>query len=249
MENRNEMEIDLLGLLLHLKTKIWIILLVTLVFGIGGFLGTKLTAVPVYTATTYAYVSQSGPNGINNNDLTASTQIRKDCAVIIKGESVGREVVKQLQLPMSAQALVAGVSVTSDDNTRILKMSYTDTNPQRAAAIINCVRDVAAAQTKTLMGSEVLKTVFEAEVPTAASTGNIKRNTIAAAAIGCVITLILIVVIFLLDDTIRSEDDVESYLGLSTLAAVPVTSELRVARSSRSGKKRHLAKKKQSQKR
>ena len=36
----------------------------------------------------------------------------------------------------------------------------------------------------------------------------------------------VLIVLFLLDDTIRSEDDVDRYLGVSTLAAIPVSAEL-----------------------
>ena len=238
MENRNEMEIDLLGLILHLKTKIWIILLVTLVFGIGGFVSTKVTDVPVYTASTQVYVRQLSEEGMNPNNLTVSTQIRRDCAVIIRGESVTREVVQKMQLPMSPKALGSAISVTSDDNTRILKLSYSDTDPKRAAAVLNCVCEVAADQVEKLMDTDTLVTLYEATVPTVAAATSIRRNTVASAAIGCVLTMIIIVVIFLLDDTIRSEDDVESYLGLSTLASVPTSSELRVARVSRGGKRK-----------
>lgn len=242
MENRNEMEIDLLGLLLHLKTKIWIIVLATLISGIGGYLGTKLSSTPTYTATTQVYVHQMNQDGVTSSDLTASIQIRRDCAVIIKGESVTREVVKRLGLPMSPQALGGMISVTSDADTRILNLSYTDTDPQRAATIINCVREVAAEKTKELMIVDVLKTIYEAEVPTAQVTTNIRRNTIAFAAIGCVVMTILIIVIFLLDDTIRTEDDVDGFLGLSTLAAIPASTELRVNRGSRVRKIRNATK-------
>lgn len=238
MENRNEMEIDLLGLLIHLKTKIWIIVLATLISAVGGYLGTKLSSNPAYTAETQVYVHQMNEEGISSNDLSASIQIRRDCAVIIRGESVSREVIKRLQLGMSPQALGELISVTSDADTRILNLSYTDTDPQRAATIINCVREVAVEKTKELMKVDVLRTVYEAEVPTAQVTTNIRRNTIAAAAIGCVVMLVLVIVIFLLDDTIRTEDDVDSFLGLSTLAAIPTSPELRVVRGSRVRKKK-----------
>lgn len=243
MENRNEMEIDLLGLILHLKTKIWIILLITLVFGIGGYVGTKMTSVPVYTATTQVYVFHASEGGMNINDLSVTTQLRRDCAEIIRGESVSREVIQKLNLNMSPKGLAGSISVTSNDNTRIMNLTYSDADPQRAATVINCVREVAADQLYKHTGMDAIKTLYEAEVPTAESTTSIKRNTIASAAIGCVLTMIIIVVIFLLDDTIRSEDDVDSYLGLSTLATIPISSELRVTRSSLSGRKKGSANK------
>lgn len=248
MENRTEMEIDLLGLLIHLKTKIWLILLATLIAGIGGYLGTKLTAKPAYTAVTQVYVHQISAEGVSSSDLGASLQIRKDCAAIIKGEAVTREVVERLNLPMSPQGLGSMISVSTEADTRILNLSYTDSNPQRAALIINCVREVSAQVMKDLMnGADVLTTLYDADTPSAQATANIRRNTIASAVIGCVVMLVLVIVVFLLDDTIRTEDDVDSFLGLSTLAAIPTSPELRVTRGGKTRKRASQNSQKQSQ--
>lgn len=235
MENRNEMEIDLLGLLLHLKSKMWLILAVTVVFALGGFVGSKLLSTPVYTATTQVYVYQQNDSGMDTGTLTVATQVRYDCAMIIKGESVTKEVIAKLGLQTTPKALGNAISVDTESNTRIMKLSYTGADPEQAALIINTVRDVAAVKIKDLMNMDVMKTIFEADTPKAESTMNIKRNTVVATVIGLVLTVAVLVVAFLLDDTIRTEDDVESYLGLSTLAVVPVSDELFVARGSKKG--------------
>lgn len=237
MEIRKEIELDMMGLLRHLRDRLWIILAVTVLFGFGGYLAAKMLSVPVYTATTQVYVYQQNDKGIDTNTLSVATQVRRDCAVIIKGESVTREVIKRLGLRASPKALGNSIRVESEDNTRILKLSYTSTNPQMAAAVINTVREVAAEQIKVLMKEDVLKTIYEASVPTAESTSNIRRSVLTASAIGLVLTVGILVIIFLLDDTIRNEDDVESYLALSTLAVIPLSNELHVKRGGQKGRR------------
>lgn len=247
MENRNEIEIDLLGLLLHLKTKIWIILLATVVFAVGGFVWAKVSNTPVYTAEARLYVYQKSANQSttddnsftpDNSSLSVATQLLRDCAVIITGENVTDPVVQSLGLDISPKELGSSVKVKYEDNTRILKLSYTDTDPNRAAEVLNAVCDEAEKQIVDIMKVDALETIYKASVPTVENPINIQKDVITAAIIGAVLAAVVVIVIFLLDDTIRTEDDVENHLGLSTLASIPVSVELKVARPTRkSGKK------------
>lgn len=240
MEVQQEAELDLLGLLLHLKRKLWLIVTVTVIAALIGYLGAKMFTTPLYTATTQVYVYQQDQKYMDYNNLTVASQLRRDCMVIIKGESVTKEVVEQLQLPINPKALGKAIKVETEDNTRILKISYTDVDPERAALIVNTVREVAAEQTKLLMETDVLRTLFEASEPQAETTTNVRKSTLIAAGVGAGIMIALLVFIFLLDDTIRTEDDVQAHLGLSTLAVIPMSNELQVnrGRSSSLGQKR-----------
>ena len=235
MEVQQEAELDLLGLLLHLKRKLWLILIVTVVAALIGYLGAKMFTTPLYTATTQVYVYQQDQDYMDYNNLTVASQLRRDCMVIIKGESVTKEVVEQLQLPISPKALGKLIKVETEDNTRILKISYTDVDPERATLIVNTVREVAAERTKELMGTDVLRTLFEASKPQAETTTNIRKSTLVAAAVGAGVMTALLVIFFLLDDTIRTEDDVQTHLGLSTLAVIPLSNELQANRGGTHG--------------
>ena len=175
METQQEVELDLLGLLLYLKRKIWLILVVTVVAGLIGYIGANMLTTPLYTATTQVYVYQQDQDYMDYNNLTVASQLRRDCMVIIKGESVTKEVVEKLDLPMTPKALGRSIRVETEDNTRILKISYTDVSAERATLIVNTVREVAAERTKELMQTDVLRTLFEASLPQAETTTNIGK--------------------------------------------------------------------------
>ncbi len=82
--------------------------------------------------------------------------------------------------------------------------------------------------------------VFDhAVVPTAPSAPNVMRNVLIIGMLGVILTIAVVVVRFLLNDTITTSEDVERYLGLSTLALIPFSDELDDGQdSSRSKKKR-----------
>lgn len=244
METQQEAELDLIGLLLHLKKKIWLIVAVTLIAALIGYVGSKMFTKPRYTATTQVYVYQQDREVIDYNNLTVATQLRRDCAVIIKSESVTREVVDRLNLPINPKALGKSIKVDTEDNTRILNISFTDVDPKRAVLIVETVLDVAMDRTAEVMGSDVLQPLFEDARAQAEVTTNVRKTTLVAAAVGGGAIIALLVLFFLLDDTIRTEDDVQAHLGLSTLAVIPLSNELHVNRGRRNNTQKRFSVKK-----
>lgn len=235
METQQEAELDLIGLLLHLKRKIWLIVVVTILAALVGFVGSKMMTKPQYTATTQVYVFQRDQVSMDYNNLTVASQLRRDCAVIIKSESVTREVVELLDLPINPKVLGKAIKVDTEENTRILKISYTDVDAERATLIVNTVREVATKRTEEVLQSSVLRTLFEATLPQAEITTNVRKSTLVGGAVGGAAIIVLLIIVFLLDDTIRTEDDVQMHLGLSTLAVIPLSNELLVSRGRRNG--------------
>lgn len=229
MEHRDEIEFDLMQMLRFLMKKAWIVVLAALVCAVGGFAVSKLLSTPEYTTSCRIYVYEEGKE-MTYNDLVIATQMTNDCEIIITGHNVTKKVVENLGLNMSAESLSKRLKVSSEASTRILDLEYTDTNPERAAAILNEVCAVASVQIKEITSVDAVKTVFEAEVPTTPSSAGPTRSAMLAAILGAVLAIGVLVVIFLMDDTIRSEDDVERYLGLSTLGAIPISEELGVAK-------------------
>lgn len=238
MENQKELQIDLLELFHYLKKRVEIILIVTAVFALVAFLVSSFFVVPEYKASTRVYIL----NRINNQTLVSSdfsiaNYMIKDYTILITGRNVTDKVVEKLDLEMSSDELSSKISVTAEENTRVLQISVTDPNPQRAAEIANSVREEASIQIKDIMNVDAVNLVYEASVPTAPFTPDISRNTLTWAGIGLAISVAIFVVIFVLDDAIRTEEDVEHYLGLSVLGVIPASGELETEKVERSADK------------
>lgn len=229
MEKNDEIELDLLQMARYVLKKGWVVILAALIFAIGGYFGSKLLITPEYTTNCRIYIYQKDQK-VDVTNLTIATQICNDCEVIITGQNVTKEVINNLGLKMSASTLSSRIKVFSEANTRILELSYTDTNPERAAAILNEICDVASAQIKNITSVDAVKTIYKAEVPTSPSSDGPGKYAVIVGAAGAVLAVCVLIALFLLDDTIRNEEDVTRYLGLSTLAAIPACEELGTAR-------------------
>lgn len=236
-----ELEIDLLDLFYYLKKRIAIICAVVFACAVFGFFFTKLFIPAEYTASTRIYVlNRQSENSVVSSDYTISNYMINDYTVLITGQNVTKEVVKQLNLDMTHQELSEKIKVTSPDNTRILQINLTDTDPQRAADIVNCVRKVSMGQILEIMNVDAVNLVYEADVPSDPSGPSVKMNTLLAAIIGFAAVVGTFVVIYILDDTLRTEEDVEKHLGLPTLGVIPASAEFAAMRTG--SMKKHTSK-------
>lgn len=232
MKNQNETEIDLLELFHYLKKRLWIIAAAVGACALLGLVVSTMFMTPMYTASTRVYVlNQANDNNVAYSDFQVSSQLLNDYKVLITGQNVTREVVTELGLNMTPGQLTEKIKVTAPDNTRVLQISVTDADPQRAADIANAVREVAALQLQKIMDVDAVNLVYEAEVPTTKSSPSVKRNVMLAIAAGLVVSVGVLAIVFICDDRIRTEEDVEHYLGLSTLGVIPLSKELDKAKS------------------
>ncbi|MGM9616112.1 YveK family protein [Butyricicoccus sp.] len=238
MDNKNMIEIDLVDLFYYLRKRIWIVLTAALACGLAAFLVSTFVMTPQYTASTRIYIlNKSEDAGVNYSDIQSASQLAKDYEVLITGRNVTSQVIEKLSLDMSDGELAKKISVKDQDETRIMQINVTDTDPERAAQIANCVRDVAKAQIMNIMQIDAVNVVYDAVVPSAPSSPNTKKNVILIIGLAVILTLFILVLCYIADDTIKTEEDVERYLQLTTIGIIPYSRKM-AKRSTRAEEKK-----------
>lgn len=245
MNNTREVEINLMDLFHYLRKKIWIILAACIVFVSAGAAFTIIFMEVEYTAATRIYVLNRSSNvSISSSDYSVSNYMVSDYTVLITGENVTDEVIEQLGLEMSSSHLKKMISVSAIDATRILQIEVVDTDPQRAADIANCVREIASRQMKEIMDVDAVNLVYEASVPQEKSGPSLTKNTALVGIVGLILVIGILGVIYAVDDSIQTEEDVERYLGLSVFGVIPECSSMNQWGGSRKGTGKFAQKKK-----
>lgn len=234
-ENKNEIEFDLLELTHILLGRFWIILLVGIVTAGIGFAVSAYVLEPFFESTTKIYILNKTDNtSVTYTDVQIGTQLTKDYAELINSRYVIEKVIEQLSLEgIEYEELMKKVSVDAPADTRIVSITVEHTNPETAMNIANCIRKVAEEHIQNVMDIEAVNVVETANMPTEKSGPSIVKWTLIGGVAGCFLACAVIVVIFLLDDSIKSSEDVEKYLGLSVLAMIPVISEDNTVRKSK----------------
>ncbi len=219
----DEIEIDLqdlFGLLLH---KAWIIILATVLTAAIGFAVSFFLITPKYESTTSIYISTSkgSENSMTYSDAQLASQLTKDYEELILGRTVLEQVIHMYRLDESYESLKGRVTVANTSNTRIITITVKDPNPQNAQILANSIRDAAAVHIKEVTDVEAVNVADEANLPENPCEPSIPKWTAIAALIGMVLSAAIIIMQYLLDDTIKSSDDIEKYLELSTLGLIP----------------------------
>lgn len=222
-KDNNEIEIDLGEIFAVLMSRIVVIIASTVICGIIAFSYAKFMITPVYDSKTQIYVlSQQDSSKVTYNDLATGTQLTKDYEVLIKSRSVLEQVIKDLSLDMSYGQLQGMITVGAETDTRIISITVRDIDPGRAKTIADKVRERASDHIAEVMDSSAVKVVDEANLPTGASGPNVKKYMTIGLAIGFILAVGIILLIYLTNDKIRTPEDIDKYLGISTLGSIPV---------------------------
>ena len=220
----DEIEIDLREVCLIILGKIWLILLVGFFTAAMGFVFSQFVIEPVYESTTQIYIlNKQDNNTVTYSDVQLGTQLTKDYAELIQSRFVLESVMEELQLKeLDYEDILQKVTVATPTDTRILAITVEDTNPVLAMEMANSIREVAAVHIKNVMDIEAVNVVDSANLPIEKSSPSVLKWTVAGGCVGMLIVIAIVVIWYLLDDTIKTSDDVEKYLGLSTLALIPL---------------------------
>lgn len=217
-------EIDLreiFGVLLH---RLWIIIVAALVCGAVAFMLSFFIITPQYQSTTKVYIlnKQNASGSVTYSDVQLSATLSKDYEQLVTSRYVIEGVIKELNLDETYESLVGRVSASNATDTRIIAITVTDPDPAQAQRMANSVRDLAAKHITDVMDIEAVNVVDQANLPDSPVSPSISKWTIIGALVGIIISAAVIIIQHLLDDTIKTSEDVEKYLGLSTLALIPV---------------------------
>ena len=218
----DEIEIDLKELFYVIKRKLWIILLTGIVGAVGFGLFTAMVMKPVYTSSTMLYIVNKTTTLTSLTDLQLGTQLTKDYKVLVTSRPVTGQGITNLDLNLSHEQLVKKIKVDNPTDTRILTISVEDTDPYMAKSIADEFASVASARMAEIMDSAPPNIVEEAYLPTQKTKPSITKNTMIGGLAGVFLAGAIILVLFVMNDAIKTPEDVEKYLGLNTLATIPV---------------------------
>lgn len=227
MDNQKEndvIEIDLVELFMLLVSRIWLIFSVGLLAALTGFLISKFVIAPYYDSTTKIYIlNKTESASVTYSDVQLGTQLTKDYAELITSRYVLEEVIQKLGLTDEYKELLERVEVSTPTDTRIVAITVEDKSPVQAMEIANCIREVASQHIQSVMDIDAVNVVETANMPMEKAGPGCLKWTLIAGILGCFLVCGIVIVKYLMDDTIKSSEEVEKYLGLSTLALIPIT--------------------------
>ncbi len=222
-------ELDIRAIIALLFSKLkWIIasaVVAALAFGAYA----KFFIPSTYRSEVQMYVSNytdlSLAQGASTSGLTASQQLVNEYIVILRNDRVLSQVADKLQqreggYTMSSGAIRAASSMSSVNETAMLSISVTTTDPALSKALCDVFAEVAPAELEAVMEMGTIKPMEPAKYGTKVGP-NVVRNAILGGLIGAVIVCAIVLIMYVFDNTVTGERELKQRLNVTVLGEVP----------------------------
>lgn len=221
MNHDEVMEIDLLEILHVLRQKILIIILAAVVG--AGLLGAYsfFVAKPVYESTAKIYILSQSTSLTSFADIQISSSLAKDYEEMVTSRPVLKQVKQNLGLDYKYEELVEMVSINNPTDTRILQLSCQSNDPQEASDMANELAVVSKRQIADIMDTDE-PTIFEKAIVEKDPVKPEKaKNILIGFLLGAILAAAVVIIRNMLNDSIKTEEDIKRYLDINVLAAIP----------------------------
>lgn len=226
-------EIDLKELLLVYWKKKWFVALVTLISIAIGYVYSYYHIVPKYESTTtlmLGKISNFSSDSTETRDdyqiaqseITINSSLVSTYSKLITSRTLVQKVIANLNLNISEGAIIGSTIVSRVEQTQLIQIRVRNTNPELACKIANEIAKVFSEQIKDIYNINNVYIVDKAIPSGTPYNINHKKDLGISALIGFVLSSGLILLYYLLDNTVKSEEQLEENIGVKNLINIPL---------------------------
>ena len=140
-------EINLKKFFIYLKNNLYVIVIISLLFSFATFMYSKYIKVPLYETSTTLVLTQAMDNNsynntINQNDISLNQKLVSTYSELVKSKRVLNQVKSSLELKNSLYKIAKSITVSSIENTEILKISVRNKDATLSRDIANKTAEV-----------------------------------------------------------------------------------------------------------
>lgn len=221
-----EETISLRELFETLKKRLWLIALITVLAATTSAVVSFFVLTPIYQSSTQILVNQSKTDqaaAFNYSDIRTNVELINTYTVIMKSPTILEKVGDELGYNNNQTAALKNkIQVRSENNSQVMSVTVEDPDPVAAVDIANTVSSVFKREIVTIMNVDNVSILAKAEVsdnPTPVKPRPM-LNIAIALVVGLMAGVGLAFLLEYLDNTIKTEQDIEKLLELPVLGAV-----------------------------
>ena len=208
--------------------KWWLVVIVVLLFSTATGLYTNYFMTPIYKASSKIIVNKSimdssGNPTVDVNAINTNIMLINSYKEIITSQRIMNKVVEDNpELNLNTIDLLENVKVVLVDNSQIVTLQITDSSHDRAVNTINAIAKTFQEEVPKIMSVDNITILDAAQasqnaVPISPS---LVVNLLIAVVAALMVSVGLIFLIEYLDDSIKTDADVERLLELNTLGVI-----------------------------
>ena len=225
--DEDELEIDLVGLLYTYLKNWWLIAMCAVSGAIIAMAVTMYLITPKYESTAMLYVLNKTTSITSLADLQIGDALTEDFQVIATSKPVLDSAIEKIEndegKTFTRDEILDMLSISSE--SRILVIKAVSENAKDACEVANAVSEAISEQVASIMKSDPPTSVEQAEVAREPVSPSLKKNVAIGFLVGMLLVCAVLTVLFVANDSIKSEEDIEKYLNTPTLAVIPYVHE------------------------
>lgn len=224
-----EEAISLKDIFLVLRKRVSLIIMITAVVTITSAAISYFALTPIYQNSTQILVNQSKneQQPVQFNEVQTNLQLINTYNVIIKSPAVLDKVISEMNLDMTSKELNGKVSVGSEQDSQVVNITVKHEDPHLATEIANQIAIVFQNEISKIMNVNNVSILSKAVDDPAMGPVEPKPlfNIAISLVVGLIMSIGLVFLLEYLDNTIKSESEIEKLLEIPVLGPVSIISD------------------------
>jgi capsular polysaccharide biosynthesis protein len=209
-----------------IKKRLLLIIVITLFSTFISAVYSYFIVKPVYKADISVIIGRfDKEQNVSYNDILMYQRQVKTYSKLARSRAVAEDTIRKLRLDMKPNELLSMVSVSPEGDTEFITIAVRSQDPKQAKDIANQFARSLKQVSKEVRHEDNVILIDEALLPTRPDSPRPKLNMAIAFFMGMMISLGLVFLMEYLDNTIKTQDDVEKLVGIPVIGTIPLVED------------------------
>lgn len=218
--------VDLAHIVRSVWQRIWVVAIVSILVATLGFSIAAFKIAPTYSSSIMLYVNNSSFIGdigfsISSSELTAAQSLAKTYTVLLKNRTTLERIIDETGVNYTWEDLYDMIDSGSVNETEVLKVTVTCENPNEAEKIANGIALVLPERVAEIVDGATMEVVDSAIADPEKVGPSISMFTVVGFIVGAILSIVVLIIMALMDNTVHDEEYVIKTYGYPILARVP----------------------------
>ena len=225
--SREYYTIDVLHIVKSLWRRAWLIVIGGLLAAFIGFSISAFVIAPTYSSYVKLYVNNSSISLGNTNfsisasELTAAQSLVRTYGDILDSRSTLERIIDKADIDYPWKELSKKITYQPSNETEIMLVTVTCEDPYEASKIANTIAEVLPIRISEIIDGASMEVVDSAVPDIEKVAPSITKYTAIGLVFGLLVSVITLIVLALMDDTIHDEEYVLRTYNYPILGKVP----------------------------
>lgn len=219
--------IDLAHIMKTIWHKIWVVIIISVIVAVIGFSVSSFVIAPTYSSSIMLYVNNSsftvGDLGfsISSSEISAAQSLVKTYTVLLKNRTTLEKIIDETGVSYTWEELYEMIEAASVNETEIMGVTVTCEDPYEAEKIANGIAKILPQRISEVVEGSSMEVVDSAIAVKEKVAPSITVYTVIGFILGALVSLVILVIVALMDNTVHDEEYILNTYNYPILAKIP----------------------------